>query len=107
MRTKSGFRELVKFRAGKSLSLGTGFLADSFPMESSGQGDRPKGMIRHRETGQYYKGAGKWTSEANEAVQFDNLSMVVSETKKHRLEGCCEFVVELHGEIGFRALLSL
>ncbi len=77
-------------------------------MESTGKGAGPvKGMIRHRETGQYYKGEGQWTSDARQAMQFENLSNVVSEAQKFNLEGCSEFVVELDGQIGFRLLLPL
>jgi hypothetical protein len=75
-------------------------------MESSGAG-KPKGMIRHRETGQYYRGEGKWTLNRHEAMQFDNLSLAVTEAQRHGLEDCAEFVVELNGKIGFRVLLPL
>jgi hypothetical protein len=64
-------------------------------------------MIRHRETGEYYRGEGKWTSDPREAVQFENLSLVVTEAQRQGLEGCAEFVVELDGKIGFRVLLPL
>jgi len=64
-------------------------------------------MIRHRQTGQYYKGNGQWTADASQAMQFENLSNVVSEAQKHDLDGCSEFVVELNGQIGFRVLLPL
>lgn len=64
-------------------------------------------MIRHRKTGQYYKGEGRWTSDASQAMQFENISNVVSEAKQFGLEGCSEFVVELNGQIGFRVLLPL
>ena len=76
-------------------------------MESSGAGNGPKGMIRHRETGQYYRGEGEWTVDPREAMQFENLSLVVTEARYHGLEGCAEFVVELDGKIGFRVLLPL
>jgi hypothetical protein len=77
-------------------------------VETSGKGSGPiKGMIRHLETGQYYRGEGQWTSDSNKAMQFENLSNVVSEAQKFNLEGCSEFVVELNGQIGFRVLLPL
>ena len=77
-------------------------------METTGEGFGPvKGMIRNRETGQYYKGDGQWTSDSNEAIQFDQLSKVVTEAQRYGLEGTCEFVVELDGQIGFRVLLPL
>ena len=66
-----------------------------------------KGMIRHRETGQYYKGEGKWTPESSRAKQFENLSEVVSEAQKYGLEHSIEFVVEVGGKIGFRIRLPL
>ena len=76
-------------------------------MESLGAGDGPKGMIRHRETDKYYKGAGEWTFEVGEAMQFDGLTAVEKEAQKYHLQGSCEFIVELHGQIRFRVLLSL
>lgn len=64
-------------------------------------------MIRHRQTGQYYKGEGQWTSNVSQAMQFEHLSHVVSEAQKFGLEQCSEFVVEVNGQIGFRVLLPL
>ena len=64
-------------------------------------------MIRNRETGQYYRGAGQWTAEPQKAMQFENLSQVVSEARQYGLESTCEFVIELDGKIGFRARLPL
>ena len=77
-------------------------------METTGEGFGPvKGLIRNRETGQYYKGEGQWTSDAKQAMQFDQLSRVVAEAQRFGLEGTCEFIVELDGQIGFRVLLPL
>jgi hypothetical protein len=60
-------------------------------VESLGTGLGPiKGMIRHRQTGEYYKGNGLWTSDTGQAMQFENLSKVVSEAQKFGLEDCCE-----------------
>jgi len=64
-------------------------------------------MIKHRETGQYYKGDGQWTTDATQAMQFESLSNVVAEAQKFGLEGRSEFVVEVDGKIGFRVLLPL
>ena len=64
-------------------------------------------MIRHRETGQYYQGAGQWTADTRQAMQFENLSDVVSEARKAGIETCSEFVVEVDGQIGLRILLPL
>lgn len=76
-------------------------------MESSGTGANSKGMIRHRETGQYYKGEGQWTSDTRMAMPFHNLSDVVAEAQKQGLKASCEFVVEVGGKVGFRVLLPL
>ncbi|HTL16364.1 MAG TPA: hypothetical protein VL793_03960 [Patescibacteria group bacterium] len=77
-------------------------------MESSGTGTSPvKGMIRNRETEQFYKGEGKWTSDNREAMQFETLTQVVSEAQRFGLKGACEYVVEVGGQIGFRVLLAL
>jgi hypothetical protein len=64
-------------------------------------------MVRHRETGQYYKGEGKWTPDVSQARQFENLSDVVREAQKFGFESSSEFVVEVGGKIGFRVLLPL
>jgi len=40
-----------------------------------------------------------------DAMQFETLSRVVSEAQRFGIEGCSEFIVELNGQIGFRALL--
>jgi hypothetical protein len=66
-----------------------------------------KGMIKHRETGQYYKGEGKWTPKSSQAKQFENLSEVVSEAQKYGFEHSSEFIVEVGGKIGFRVMLPL
>jgi hypothetical protein len=66
-----------------------------------------KGMIRHRQTGQYYSGNGQWTADTSQAMQFENLSNVVKEAQRFDLERCSEFVVEVDGKIGFRFLLPL
>ena len=76
-------------------------------MERSGKPLGPQGMIRHRETGQYYQGDGQWTPDAREAMRFESLSNVVTEAQRFGLGGCCEFVAELDGKIGFRVLLPL
>jgi hypothetical protein len=77
-------------------------------MENPGTGIGPvKGMIRHRETEQYYQGEGQWTKDPREAMQFQTLSEVMSEAQRFSLKGSCEFVVEVGGQIGFRALLPL
>jgi hypothetical protein len=77
-------------------------------MESPGTDKGPiKGMIRHRETEQFYQGNGKWTADLHQAMQFENLAEVVEEAKRHNLNHCCEFVVQVNGQIGFRVLLPL
>ena len=76
-------------------------------MESSGTAENPHGMIKHREKEQYYKGNGQWTADKSQAMQFENLSSVVSEAQRYGLGDTCEFVVEVHGQIGFRVLLPL
>ena len=73
-------------------------------MESLGD-KGARGLIRHRTTGQYYRGDGQWTNNVQEAMQFESLSRVVSEAQRFGIEGCSEFIVELNGRIGFRALL--
>jgi hypothetical protein len=62
-------------------------------------------MIRHRETEQYYKGNGKWTSATVDAMAFDSLSEAAREAQRSGLAGPCEYVVVVGGQIGFRVLL--
>jgi hypothetical protein len=76
-------------------------------MESSGTGAGPKGMIRHQQTGHYYRGAGKWTQNVREAMEFENVALAVAEAKRFGLGSGCEFVVEFDGKIGFRVFLPL
>jgi hypothetical protein len=64
-------------------------------------------MIRHRETEQYYKGAGKWTSAMVDAMPFDSLSQAAHEAQRSGLAGPCEYLVVFGGQIGFRVLLPV
>jgi hypothetical protein len=64
-------------------------------------------MIRHRETEQYYKGEGKWTSASIEAMPFDSLSKAAQEAQRSGLAGPCEYLVVVGGQIGFRVLLPV
>jgi hypothetical protein len=41
----------------------------------------------------------------HDAMQFETLSRVVTEAQRFGIEDCSEFIVELNGQIGFRALL--
>jgi hypothetical protein len=54
-----------------------------------------RGIIRHRETGEYYAGAGRWAHVAAEAVSFENLSDAMVEAQKYGIHDCCEYMVSL------------
>jgi hypothetical protein len=66
-----------------------------------------KGVIRHRETEEYYAGSGTWTTEAKKAMEFRSLSRVVAEAAKYHIHDCCEFVVRLLGRSDVTIALPL
>ncbi len=68
---------------------------------------KTRGMIRQRETGQYYKGEGEWTSVIDDAMPFDSLSHAVHEAQRCGLAGHCEYLVLVGGQVGFRVLLPI
>lgn len=53
------------------------------------------GVIRHRDTQQYYTGAGAWSSMLTDAMQFENLSAVMAEASRYGIVDCCEFMISL------------
>jgi len=66
-----------------------------------------KGIIKHRETGNYYQGRGRWTSNPRRAMEFENLSKVVEESHKYGIKDCCEFIVKLEALPDFTVFLPL
>ena len=54
-----------------------------------------RGIIRHRETGEYYAGAGGWARAASDAIYFENLSKAMAEAQKYGIHDCCEYMVAL------------
>jgi len=54
-----------------------------------------KGIIRHRETGEYYAGEGRWAFEPAGAFLFEGLSHAMAEAQKYGIRDCCEFMVAL------------
>jgi hypothetical protein len=77
-------------------------------MESSGTVPEPvKGMIRHWETAEYYKGQGEWTSKLHEALRFSDMTQAMREARLVGLKGPCEYVVQVADQIGFRVLMSI
>jgi len=56
---------------------------------------KKRGIIRHRETGEYYAGAGGWAPEASAAFYFESLSDAMTEAQKYGIHDCCEYMVSL------------
>src|SRR5438094_9563815 len=56
-----------------------------------------KGIVRHRETGKYYQGRGRWTSDADRAMDFESLSEVVEESGTYGIKDCCEYILKVEG----------
>ena len=56
---------------------------------------RKRGIIRHRETGDYYAGGGRWARSAKEAVYFEDLTEAMVEAEKQGIHDCCEYMVAL------------
>jgi hypothetical protein len=59
-----------------------------------------KGVIRRRDTGRYYLGAGKWGTELARAARFQTLIEVLAETERYGMRDCCELLVALAGRSG-------
>jgi hypothetical protein len=68
---------------------------------------RKEGIIKHRETEQYYAGAGDWTAELGRAMQFQTLSSVAAEAVRYGIRDCCEFLVTVPGRSDFTISLPL
>jgi hypothetical protein len=66
-----------------------------------------RGVIRHRVTGEYYAGTGRWSEDAADAVQFIALEEVVAEAQKHGMEGSCEFMVSPPNAPGLSIFLPI
>jgi len=66
-----------------------------------------QGVIRHRETEEYYAGSGEWTTEPAKAMHFKDLSWVVAEAVKYGIKDCCEFLVTFPGRSEFMISLPL
>ncbi len=65
------------------------------------------GIIKHRQTEKYYRGAGDWTAEADKAMEFESLSTVVEEASKYNIRDCCEFILTFTDRSDFRVAIPL
>lgn len=65
------------------------------------------GIIKHRDTEQFYAGQGRWAAEEQEAMQFTSIHAVADEARKYNIKDCCEFVLRLIGQPGMVVFLPL
>jgi hypothetical protein len=65
------------------------------------------GIIRHRETEKYYTGDGQWATEPDEAMKFTSLGALVEEARKYNIKDCCEFILNLVGQPGYKVFLPM
>lgn len=66
-----------------------------------------RGVIKHRQTEEYYAGDGRWTPDQEQAMVFRSLSALADEALKHNIKDCCEFVLNYEEEPGFNVYLPL
>lgn len=66
-----------------------------------------RGVIKHRQTEQYYAGDGGWTEDKEEAKVFKSLSALVDEALKYNIRDCCEFILAYDENPGFDVYLPL
>lgn len=65
------------------------------------------GIIKHRQTEEYYGGAGNWTADPGKAMEFDSLGAVVIEANKYQINDCCEFILRFADRSDFRVAIPL
>ena len=66
-----------------------------------------RGVIKHRQTEEYYAGDGGWTEDKEEAKVFQSLSALVDEALKYNIRDCCEFILAYEENPGFDVYLPL
>jgi hypothetical protein len=66
-----------------------------------------KGVIKHRQTAEYYAGDGQWTGDQEQAMVFHNLSSLVDEALRHNIRDCCEFILRYEEQPGVNVYLPL
>lgn len=65
------------------------------------------GIIKHRQTDEYYQGAGGWTAERDKAMEFESLGAVVNEARMYNINDCCEFILRFADRSDFRVAIPL
>ena len=77
-------------------------------METNGVGHRGfSGIIKHRDTEEYYTGGGKWAADEAEALKFTSLHAVADEARRYNIKDCCEFILRLVDSPGLQVFLPL
>jgi len=66
-----------------------------------------KGIVRHRETEKYYMGNGEWTTDVEQAMEFESLLQLAEEAQQYNIRDCCEFILKFSGEANFAVFLPL
>jgi hypothetical protein len=65
------------------------------------------GIIKHRDTEEYYRGQGRWGHEEEEAMTFTSLHVLAEEARRYNIKDCCEFILKLVGQPGMVVFLPL
>jgi len=63
-------------------------------MENIRASDPLRKLIRHSSSLQYYSGEGQWTSNLDQAKEFESIFSMAQEAQKYRMRGYCSFVLK-------------
>jgi hypothetical protein len=66
-----------------------------------------KGVIKHRDSEEYYTGFGQWSSDLTDAKEFTSLGEVMEESQQYGIKDCCEFILTMGGRHDFSVYLPL
>lgn len=66
-----------------------------------------RAVIRHRDDGRFYAGAGEWVEGEENALAFWSLESVLDEAEAQGMKDCCDIVVELQESSRFKVFLPL
>jgi len=77
-------------------------------VQTNGIGQRGfTGIIKHRDTEQYYAGEGRWATDEQEAMKFTSIHAVADEARRYNIKDCCEFILRMIGQPGMVVFLPL
>ncbi len=58
----------------------------------------PRRVIKHKNTGQYYAGNGKWANGIGDAKDFASVWVMVEEASRYGLKGQCVLLLDFGGK---------